>query len=271
MATFRGLYIIWYREVLRLRRDKARFFGAFAMPLLWLLIFGSGLRGPMGSLAPGVDFIRFLYPGIISMTVLMPAFMAGLSVVYDREFGFLKEVLVAPISRSAVAAGKVLGGATVAMLQGLIVLFLSPFLGITLSPLLVLQILPLMLLLALAMAGLGTFIGSRMKSMEGFQVVMQLIVMPTIFLSGIFFPVNSLPAWLNALVKINPVTYGVDSIRQVMLSGVVPIEVPDVVATAPLRLSLFGHTMSVLDDALVIAVFSVITVVLAMWALNVQE
>jgi ABC-2 type transport system permease protein len=271
MGAFRGLYIIWYREVLRLRRDKARFFGAFAMPMLWLLIFGSGLRGPMGSLAPGVDFTRFLYPGIIAMTVLMPAFMAGLSVVWDREFGFLKEVLVAPVSRSAVAAGKVLGGATVAMFQGLVVMALSPLLGITLSPLLVLQILPLMLLLAMAMSGLGTFIASRMKSMEGFQVVMQLIVMPTIFLSGIFFPVSQLPAWLNALVKVNPVTYGVDSIRQLMLGGVIPAELTDGVAAAPLGLTLFGHTMSVLNDAMIIAAFSVITVGLAVWAFNVQE
>jgi len=266
MAFLRGIYIIWYREVLRLRRDKARFFGAFAMPLLWLLIFGGGLRGPIGSMAPGVDFTRFLYPGIISMTVLMPAFMGGLSVVWDREFGFLKEVLVAPVSRSAVALGKVLGGATVAIFQGLVVLALGPVLGITFSPLLVLQIIPLMLLLALAMGGLGTFIASRMKSMEGFQVIMQLVVMPTIFLSGVLFPVGQLPGWLSTLVKLNPVTYGVDSIRQLMLGGPALAD-----AATPLRLVLFGHTMSVIDDAAIIAVFSAVTVGLAMWAFNAQE
>jgi ABC-2 type transport system permease protein len=127
--TMRGIYIIWYRELLRFVRERSRIVATMAMPLLFLVIFGAGLKNSMGPLAPGVDFLQFMYPGIIAMSVLMTSFMGGMSVVWDREFGFLKEVLVAPLSRSGVALGKTLGGATVAMLQGILLLVLAPIVG----------------------------------------------------------------------------------------------------------------------------------------------
>ncbi len=133
MNNLRGVYIIWYRDVLRFWHDKMRMVSSIVLPLLFLIVFGSGLSSRMGFLGPGIDFAQFIFPGIIGMTVLMSSFMAGVSLVWDREFGFLKEVLVAPISRVSVAVGKTLGAATVAMLQGIIILLFAPLIGVSLS------------------------------------------------------------------------------------------------------------------------------------------
>ncbi|MEE9398811.1 MAG: ABC transporter permease, partial [Dehalococcoidales bacterium] len=148
MNHLRGVYIIWYRDILRFWHDKMRLFGSVTFPLLFLFVFGSGLSSRMGDLGPGIDFTKFIFPGIIGMTVLMSSFMAGISVVWDREFGFLKEVLVAPISRAAVAIGKTLGSATVALLQGMLILLFAPLIGVSLSIWTLLALLPLMFLLA---------------------------------------------------------------------------------------------------------------------------
>ena len=146
MNNLRGVYTIWYRDILRFWRDKLRMVGTISLPLLFLFVFGGGLGSRMGMLGEGIDFTRFIFPGVIGMTVFMTSFMAGVSVVWDREFGFLKEVLVAPISRTSVAVGKTLGAATVAVLQGMLILLLAPVIGVSLSPLTVLVLLPLMLL-----------------------------------------------------------------------------------------------------------------------------
>jgi len=256
------MYTIWYRDLLRFWRDKIRMVTALAFPLLFLIVFGSGLSGTMGMLAPGVDFSKFMFPGIIGMTVLMTSFTSGVSVVWDREFGFLKEVLVAPISRVAVAAGKTLGGATIALIQGTLILLFAPIFGVMLSPGILLKLLPVMFLVACALSAMGIFLASRIKSMEAHQAVMQLLMFPMIFLSGVFFPVNNLPPWMNVLVKINPATYGVDSIRQLVL-GAQP-------ATS-LGITVLGHTMSVGEDLIVVAAFGLVMVVLAMWSFSTQE
>ena len=236
--------------------------GAIAFPLLFLVVFGSGLSGTMGMLAPGVDFSKFIFPGIVGMTVLMTSFTAGISVVWDREFGFLREILVAPISRVAVAVGKTLGGATIALIQGVVILLLAPLLGIGISPGTLLKLLPVMFLIAFALSAFGIFIASRMKTMESHQMVMQLLMFPMIFLSGVFFPVNNLPSWMSVLVKINPVTYGIDSIRQLVLG---------LQSTTLFELTVLGHTMSIADDLIVVAAFGVVMAVLAMWSFNIQE
>lgn len=269
MRHLRGIYIIWYRDVLLRWRDKVRIIGTLGQPLIFLIIFGFGLGGRMQALAPGVDFLTFMFPGIVSMSVLMTSFMSAMSIVWDREFGFLKEVLVAPVSRGSVVVGKTLGGATIAVFQGALMLVLAPFLKIELSPLMVLQLLPVMLLVAWALSAVGILIASRMKSMEGFQVVMQVIVMPVIFLSGIFFPVTNLPSWLNVIVKLNPATYGVDAIRQLMLgygaSGA------SSAAAAPLAITLMGHPLSIVEDMVILSVFGLAMTVLAMWYFGLQE
>ena len=235
---------------------------SLSFPLLFLIVFGSGLSGAMGMLAPGVDFSKFMFPGIIGMTVLMTSFMSGVSVVWDREFGFLREVLVAPISRVAVAAGKTLGGATIALIQGILLLLFAPLFGVAFPPEILPRLIPVMFLVACALAAMGIFLASRIKSMEAHQAVMQLLVFPMVFLSGIFFPVNNLPHWMSILVKINPATYGVDPIRQLVL-GAKP--------AAFLGISIFGHTMSIGDDLMVVAAFGMVMVILAMWSFGTQE
>ena len=262
MNNLRGIYTIWYRDILRFWRDKMRMVGSIVFPLLFLFIFGSGLNARMDFLGPGIDFAQFMFPGIIGMSVLMSSFMAGISVVWDREFGFLKEVLVAPISRASVAVGKTLGAATVALLQGIIILLFAPLIGVSLSPLTVLAILPLMLLLAASMGSLGILLATRIRSMEAFQAVMQMLMFPMIFLSGVFFPLQGLPAWMNILVKINPATYGIAPIRQVML-GTGPDSI--------FAVNILGHTMSLWDNVLVMAVFGAVMILLAMWSFGNQE
>ncbi len=262
MNHLRGVYAIWYRDILRFWHDKMRMTGSIIFPLIFLFIFGSGLSGSMGFLAPGVDFTQFIFPGIIGMTVLMNSFMSGVSVVWDREFGFLKEVLVAPISRTSVAVGKTLGSTTIAMLQGVLILLLAPIIGVSLSASTLLALIPLMLLLAVSMSSLGVLLATRIKSMQAFQVVMQMLMFPMIFLSGVFFPVEGLPAWMNVLVKINPATYGIAPIRQVMLGTT---------ADSPLGITVLGHTMSLWDNVAVVAVFGIVMTFLAMWSFGHQE
>jgi len=262
MNNLRGVYTIWYRDILRFWHDKMRMVGSITFPLLFLFVFGSGLSARMGFLAPGIDFTQFMFPGIIGMTLLMSSFMAGVSVVWDREFGFLKEVLVAPISRASVAVGKTLGAATVALLQGMLILLFAPLIGVSLSAWTLLALLPLMFLLAASIGSLGILLATRIRSMEAFQGVMQMVMFPMVFLSGVFFPLQGLPAWMNILVKINPATYGIAPIRQVIL-GTTP--------GAPFDINLLGHTMSLWDNVAVLAAFGIIMILLAMWSFGSQE
>ncbi len=262
MNHLRGVYTIWYRDILRFWHDKMRMIGALIFPLLFLFVFGSGLSARIGALGPGIDFTQFMFPGIIGMTVLMSSFMAGVSVVWDREFGFLKEVLVAPISRASVAVGKTLGAATVALLQGMVILLFAPLIGVSFSARTVLALLPLMFLLAAAMGSLGILLATRIRSMEAFQAVMQMLMFPIVFLSGVFFPLQGLPAWMSILVKMNPATYGIAPIRQVVL-GASP--------GSPFDINLFGHTMSIWDNIAVLAVFGAAMILLAMWSFGSQE
>ena len=262
MNNLLGVYTIWYRDILRFWHDKMRLAGAITFPILFLFVFGSGLSARMGMLGSGVDFTQFIFPGVIGMSVLMSSFMAGVSVVWDREFGFLKEVLVAPISRISVALGKALGATTIALLQGIIILLLAPLINVSLSVWTVLSLLPLMALLAVSMGSLGILLASRIRSMEAFQAVMQMLMFPMVFLSGVFFPMQDLPSWMSIVVRINPATYGIAPIRQVVLGTS-----PD----SPFAITLFGHTMSIWDNVAVLAAFGAIMIVLAMWSFGSQE
>ena len=262
MNHLRGIYTIWYRDVLRFWHDKMRLIGSITFPLLFLFVFGSGLSARMGVLGPGIDFTQFIFPGIIGMTVLMSSFMAGVSVVWDREFGFLKEVLVAPISRASVTVGKTLGSATVALLQGMLILLFAPLIGVSLSGWTVLALVPLMLLLAASLGALGVLLATRIRSMEAFQATMQMLMFPMVFLSGAFFPLQGLPAWMNVLVRINPATYGIAPIRQVILGAV-----PD----ASYSINLFGHTLSIWNEITILAVFGAAMILLAIWSFGNQE
>lgn len=210
----------------------------------------------------GIDFVQFMYPGIMGMSVLMGSFMSGVSIVWDREFGFLKEVLVAPISRISVALGRTLGSATVATIQGIIILVLAPIIGVSISVWTVLALLPLMFLLAASMGSMGILLASRIKSTEAFQAIMQMLMFPMIFLSGVFFPMQDLPGWMSVIVKINPASYGIATIREVVLGTS-----PD----SPFNIILFGHIMTIWDNIAVLAVFGFIMIILAMWSFGRQD
>jgi ABC-2 type transport system permease protein len=227
----KGVYTIWYRDVLRFARDRSRIFGSLVQPLLFLFALGFGVgqlakSGSIGGLPPNVPFIVFLYPGILCMTVLFTALFSAISIVWDREFGFLREVLIAPVSRVSVALGKVAGGSTVAVIQGAIIMLLGPLLGVHYDLGRVVLMLLTLLLLAAVVTSLGILIAARQKTMEGFQVIMQFILMPMLFLSGAFFPVtggSGTPAViLRTVAQINPVTYGVELLREIALAGELP-------------------------------------------------
>lgn len=211
-----GTYIIWLRDVKRLLRDKHQFYGSFARPILWLLVLGVGLR-PVFTGKDGVDYIQYIFPGIVVMSLIFSAMWAGISVIWDREFGFLKEILVAPIPRTSIVAGKVMGGATQAMLQGTITLLFAPLIGVAITPLMIFELLGIMLIISVALASLGIAIASRMYSYEGFGTVSNFVIMPLFFLSGAIYPVDTLPGWLKVMVSLNPVTYGVDMMRGTVL------------------------------------------------------
>lgn len=262
MNHLRGIYTIWYRDILRFWQDKVRMVGSLIFPLLFLFVFGSGLGRQMGTFGTGIDFTQFMFPGIIGMMVLMGSLMAGISLVWDREFGFLKEVLVAPISRTSVAIGKTLGSATTALFQGVFILLFAPLVGVSLSPGTVLALIPLLFLLAVSMGSLGILLATRIKSMQAFPVVMQMLVFPMVFLSGVFFPVEGLPSWMNVLVKLNPATYGIAPIRQIVLGGA---------SDSSFSISVLGHTMSLWDNIAVIAVFGIVMTLLAVWSFGSQE
>ena len=224
METLRVIYAIWLREVKLFVREPTRLVGMVGQPLLYLLIVGQGIAGglTLNGAPAGMGYMHFIYPGIIGMSVLFTSMFAAISIIWDREFGFLKEVLVSPAPRWAVAFGKILGGATVAMMQSVILIALAPFVGVSLSAAMVLQVLLLCFLLSCAITSLGVSVAARMRSMQGFQMIMNFLVMPMYFLSGAMFPTTSpgFPAWMQALTTVDPLTYGVDALRNVVWSGV---------------------------------------------------
>ena len=216
MAELWAIYMLWIRDLKRYWYDKARIVASLGQPILFLFVLGTALS-PSFNGPGGVKFSEFIFPGIISMTVLFTSVFSAMSIVWDREFGFLKEVLVAPVSRWTIVVGKACGGASVAVLQGSLMLLLAPLVGVHLSLLIVLKSVACMFLIAFGITGLGIMIAARMKEMEGFQMIVNFLIMPIFFMSGALFPLDRLPAWLTVLNRIDPLTYGVDLLRWVML------------------------------------------------------
>jgi len=213
-----GVYVMWLREVMRFSRSKSRIVGSLGQPLLFLIALGYGL-GPVFKKAGAGDYLEFIAPGIIGMTIIFTSIFNGMAVIWDRQFGFLKETFVAPISRTEIMVGKTLGGATIAMIQGLIVLSLTYVLGFRISSLASLGMgLIFMSLIAIFFTGLGLTIASSMEDMQGFQLIMNFLIMPIFFLSGALFPLENLPPAIYFISRIDPLTYGVDGLRGV-LSG----------------------------------------------------
>jgi ABC-2 type transport system permease protein len=217
-SELRAIRIVWRRDLIRFVNDRIRMFAALAQPLLFLFVMGSGLQQLSRASTHGVNLKTFIYPGILAVSVMFTAMFSAASIVWDREFGFLREMMVAPVRRSSIVIGKCLGGATVACTQGVVMIVLAPLVHVPLSVTLVLGIFGIQLLLAFTITSFGTMIAVRIKQMQSFFGVMQIIVLPMFFISGALFPVAGLPRWLEVLNRIDPMTYAVDPLRRLVFS-----------------------------------------------------
>jgi ABC-2 type transport system permease protein len=243
MSEVEAIYAVWLRELKVYLREKERVVSSFISPILWLVAFGSGIGASVSIQDPiykGIGYQIFIYPGILCMSLLMTSIFYGVYIIWDRKLDFLKEVLVAPVSRSSVFIGKMLGGCTDVMLQSVILLILGILIGMPITPLVFIESFFILLLISVAMVSLGLVMGSNLTNQEAFGLVMNFVVWPLFFFSGALFPISNLPSWLRVITQINPLTYGVDALRGAIL-GV--------------------QEISMLEDILVLIVFSL----LMMW------
>jgi len=212
----RAAFVIWQREMIRFSKDRARIVASMAQPLLFLFVLGGGLASIVSAGDGSVDFKTFLFPGVLATSVLFTAAFAGISMVWDREFGFLREMLVAPVSTTAILTGKAVGGATVATLQSLVLLALAGLVGVPYSPVMMLELIGLLFLMAFMITALGLLLAARIKQIQAAMPIVQLIITPLMFLSGALFPLSGLPTWLAVVTHLNPMTYAVEPMRSVV-------------------------------------------------------
>ncbi|HET6448496.1 MAG TPA: ABC transporter permease [Conexibacter sp.] len=215
-SEVRAARIVWRRDLIRFATDRMRIATMLIQPLLFLFVLGIGLQTLAAASTDGVDLKTFIYPGVICMALVFGAMFNAISLVMDREFGFLREMLVAPVRRSSIVVGKCLGGATVASLQGMILLALAGLVGVPYDPVLLLGLFGLMLLIAFTVTAFGVMVASRVKQIQTFTTVMQMLVMPLFFLSGALYPLAGLPTGLELLTRLNPLTYAVDPMRRLV-------------------------------------------------------
>jgi len=212
-----AIYILWLREVKKYSRSRVQIIASLGQPLLYLLVLGFGL-GPVYQKAGGGSYLQFMAPGIVGMAILFTSVFSGIALLWDRQFGFLKETLVAPVARINVMIGRTLGGATVAMLQGTLIMVVCLIAGFRPVSLIGIPLgFAFMALIAIVFAALGTSIGSSLQDMQGFQLIMDFLVLPIFFLSGALFPLNNLPKALSFVTKLDPLSYGVDGLRATLI------------------------------------------------------
>jgi ABC-2 type transport system permease protein len=217
-SELRAIKAVWGRELIRFSRDRLRILTSLVQPFLFLFVLGTGLSTLVSSSTHGVSFRTFIYPGVLCMAVMFTAMFSAASIVWDREFGFLREMMVAPVRRSSIVLGKCIGGATVAGFQGVVVMAIGPLVGVHYTLVLALEIFALQLLLAFSITAFGMMAAARVTQMQSFMALMQMAIMPMFFLSGALFPVNKLPPWLAVLNRIDPLTYAVDPMRRAVFA-----------------------------------------------------
>jgi ABC-2 type transport system permease protein len=218
-SDMRAASIVWRRELIRFRRDRLRAVTSLIQPLLFLLVLGTGLSSLAShSMPPGVNFKTFIYPGVLAMSVMFTAIFSAASIVWDREFGFLREMLVAPVSRSAIVVGKILGGATIATFQGIIMLALAGLADVPYNPVLLLTLAAELFLLAFTLTAFGVMMAARITQFQAFMALTQMLVLPLFFLSGALYPLHGLPAWLSVLTRLDPLTYVVGPMRHAVFT-----------------------------------------------------
>jgi ABC-2 type transport system permease protein len=252
MISGYAVYVLWLREMKRYFRAKSRIIGSLLQPLFFLAFLGLGFnRMAVPGVEAGVNYINFLVPGILGMTLLFSSSMQGLSVLWDREFGFLKEIMVAPVSRVSIILGRIAGGTTTTLIQGLLVLLLSLALGFKIAHATsLLLVLAFMILIAFTFIGLGLIFASKMKDMQGFGIIINFIIFPLFFLSGALYPLKNLPWVIRALSYADPLTYGIDGMRGVLI-GV--------------------NALPVVVDLLIMAGFALIMLFLGAWFFEKSE
>jgi ABC-2 type transport system permease protein len=214
----RAIKVVWQRELIRFVSDKPRMFTALVQPVLFLFVLGTGLSALAAGGAGGVNLRTFMFPGVLSMALLFTAAFSAGSIVWDREFGFLREMLVAPVRRGAIVIGKCLGGATVAAGQGVVFLTLAGLVDVPYSPVLMITLVAELLLLAFTLTAFGLMAAARIRSMQSFMAIVQMFLLPMFFLSGALYPLSNLPIWLRALTRIDPLTYAVDPMRRAVFA-----------------------------------------------------
>jgi ABC-2 type transport system permease protein len=217
-SELRAIKVVWRRELIRFSRDRLRILTALMQPFLFLFVLGTGLSRIAAAGTHGVNLRTFVYPGVLCLAVVFTAMFSAASLVWDREFGFLREMMVAPVRRSSLVLGKCLGGATVAGFEGVIVITLAPLVGVPYAPVLLIEIFALQLLLAFTITAFGVMVAARVTQMQSFMALMQMAIMPMFFLSGALFPVSGLPQWLTILNRVDPLTYAVDPMRSAVFA-----------------------------------------------------
>jgi ABC-2 type transport system permease protein len=268
-SELRAMRIVWRRELIRFRNDRIRIVTALVQPLLFLFVLGSGLQQLSSASTHGVDLKTFIYPGILCIAVMFTAMFSAASLVWDREFGFMREMMVAPIRRSSIIIGKCLGGATVASLQGVILLCLAWAVHVPYSVTLILGVLALQLLLAFSITAFGLMVAARIKQMQAFMGVMQMVIMPMFFISGALFPVAGLPAWLAFLNRIDPLTYAVDPMRRLVFNH---LDISDAARSAlDPGVTWWGWHVPALLEAAVVLVLGLVMLGIAIWEFNATE
>jgi ABC-2 type transport system permease protein len=268
-SELRAMKIVWRRELIRFVNDRMRIVTALVQPLLFLFVLGSGLQQLSSASTHGVNLKTFIYPGILCIAVMFTAMFSAASIVWDREFGFLREMMVAPVRRSSIVIGKCLGGATVASFQGVILICLAGAVHVPYDATLVLGVFALQLLLAFSITAFGLMVAVRIKQMQSFMGVMQMIVMPMFFISGALFPVANLPGWLAFLNRIDPLTYAVDPMRRLVFAHL------DISAAARRTLdpgvTWWGWHVPALLEAVVVLALGLLMLGIAIWEFNASE
>jgi ABC-2 type transport system permease protein len=268
-GDLRAIKIVWQREMIRFSRDRMRMVTSLLQPLLFLFVLGSGLSRLASAGTHGVDLRTFVYPGVLAMAVMFTAIFSAASIVWDREFGFLREMLVAPVRRGSIVLGKCLGGATVAGFQGVIVLAMAGLVHVPYSPAMLLEVFALQVLLAFSITAFGVMAAARISQMQSFMALTQMLVMPMFFISGALFPVASLPVWLTVLNRIDPLTYAVDPMRRAVFAHL------DISAAARATLdpgvTWFGWRVPGLLEAGVVALLGLVMLGIAVWEFSRAE
>ena len=268
-SELRAIKVVWKRELIRFSRDRLRILTSLIQPFLFLFVLGTGLSSLARAGTHGLNYRTFVYPGVLCLAVMFTAMFSAASIVWDREFGFLREMMVAPVRRSSIVLGKCFGGATVAAFQGLIVIAIAPLVGVPYQLGLILEIFALLLLLAFAITAFGMMAAARVNQMQSFMALMQMAVMPMFFISGALFSVAALPAWLAVLNRIDPLTYAVEPMRRAIFAHL------DISAAARRALdpgvTWWGWRVPGLLEAGVIAALGLMMLLIAIWEFSRAE